>query len=395
MRGHTHTHTRLHSKPYFDLDVGLANSAHSRNTSSSSTTTSSSVFQQLSSSIPVTTSLSFTTPLKIAPTPEPTRVQLQRQRLQEQHARTPVSKARTIPAFKTSAAFFASLRTNLRLHASPPPSPLSTPPSMRGSTTSLPPPSPLSFPALSMDDHDPASDDHDDHHHPPHDPLDGVPELTSYLTTDDAERTEGLKLVADSVAQQRQLANQTLLYNPANLAVMIAILSFAGRYVWRRYHHDYYILGMTVIGLIMAGMAGARFATQGYLFAAEEINWEWVGDSDVLVTKFGEEVIAAVVIEWVSGESRQKRKKAWRGLIRAWTVRLKYRGKGVGSALLEEAVGEAKRKGAEGLEFAEDHANSRRVLPAFYNGYFDRQDRNARELLENLMQSSPGRGKRK
>ena len=51
------------------------------------------------------------------------------------------------------------------------------------------------------------------------------------------------------------------------------------------------------------------------------------------------------------------RKKAWRGEIKAWTVRMKYRRKGVGSAVLEEAVREARRKGAESLEFAYDHAS--------------------------------------
>jgi GNAT superfamily N-acetyltransferase len=38
-------------------------------------------------------------------------------------------------------------------------------------------------------------------------------------------------------------------------------------------------------------------------------------------------------------------------------VRLRYRGKGVGAALLEDAVKEARKKGAESLEFAEDHAS--------------------------------------
>ena len=33
------------------------------------------------------------------------------------------------------------------------------------------------------------------------DPLTGVPELKSYLATDEVERTDGLNLVADSVAQ--------------------------------------------------------------------------------------------------------------------------------------------------------------------------------------------------
>lgn len=188
------------------------------------------------------------------------------------------------------------------------------------------------------------------------DPLAGVPELTSYLATDEEERIEALKLVADSVAQQRQLANKALLYSPMNLAIAVGILVYMARYMDNN-HYDKFVIASSCLGLIMTFMAGTRLATKDYLSAAEEINWEWVGDSDLLITKFGDEVIGTALIEWVSGESRQKRKKAWRGFIKAWTVRRKYRNKGVGTALLEDAIKEAKKKGAEGLEFDDLHAS--------------------------------------
>lgn len=247
------------------------------------------------------------------------------------------------------------------------------------------------------------------------DPLAGVPELTSYLITDEEERIEALKLVADSVAQQRQLANKALLYSPLNLAILVGIVAQMVRYMID-HHTDYFVIGMSCLGLVMTFMAGTRWATKDYLYAAEEINWEWVGESDFLVTKFGDELIGTLVIEWVSGESRQKRKKAWRGFVKAWTVKQKYRHKGVGSALLEDAIKEAKKKGAEGLEFDDLHASefhtwmdslsrncanqnprldSKRVLPSIYNSGFDKRDRMARELLEDLKQSSPSGGKRK
>ncbi|KAI7139410.1 hypothetical protein KC352_g29910, partial [Hortaea werneckii] len=84
-----------------------------------------------------------------------------------------------------------------------------------------------------------------------------------------------------------------------------------------------------------------------------------------------------------------------RGEIKAWTVRMKYRRKGVGSAVLEEAVREARRKGAESLEFAYDHANALRVLPGLYNRAFDQRERRACDLLQDLLAVSPVRGKRK
>lgn len=224
---------------------------------------------------------------------------------------------------------------------------------MQGSATSLPPPSPLSQPADCMADVDGAQ---------PEDPLAGVPELRTYLTHDEVDRIAALKLVADSVAQMRQAANNALIIHPLNMAIAVAVLALVARYVYESMG-DVYLAGTTGAGIFMAVLAGFRYVTQDYLYDAEMINFGWLGDADVIVTKFGEEVIGTAVIEWVSGEGRQKRKKAWRGEIRAWTVRLKYRKKGVGGSLLEEAVKEAKKKGAETVEFADDHASA---CPRFF-----------------------------
>ncbi|KXT12079.1 hypothetical protein AC579_1858 [Pseudocercospora musae] len=396
---------RLHPKAHF-LDIQLANGY------SSSTTTTTTYLHPSHAH-----ATSYINPLRLAPREEFTRVQLQKQRIHEFNSKVLVDPS-AIPGFKTSAAslgafsgasasstdihlygcpkyrirvlirktpaFFGSLRTNLRLHASPPPSPISTPNSMRGSATSLPLPSPLSGPVDSV------MDAENTDVVTPEDPLAGVPELRSYLATDDFERMEALKLVADSIAQQRNAANRALIFHPLNMAVMIGVLAFVGRWLTEK-GYDWLMVGSTVLGILMAALAGCRIWSQEYILRAEDINWAWAGDADFLVTKFGDEVIGAVLIEWVSGESRTKKRKAWRGLIKAWTVKLKYRGKGVGSGLLEDAVTEAKKKGAESLEFDDDHANSKRVLPRMYNGAFDRREAKAREQLQDLMENSPSR----
>lgn len=188
------------------------------------------------------------------------------------------------------------------------------------------------------------------------DPLAGVPELITYVTNDEQDKVDAMKLVADSVAQMRQTANSSLIFHWLNLTVAIAVLSLIARYMLDR-KNDLTVVGTTCTGLVMAVLALCRYATQGYITAAEEINWDWLGSAEVIVTKFGDEVIGTVVMDWVSSESRQRRKKAWRGEIMAWTVRLRYRQKGVGAALLEEAVKDSRRKGAETIEFAEDHAS--------------------------------------
>lgn len=249
-------------------------------------------------------------------------------------------------------AFFASLRTNLRLHASPPPSPVATPPSMRSSTSTLPPPSPLSQAVdsvmgdqIEMDLPPPAEG-----------PLVGVPELRTYKTNSDEDKVAALQLTADSIVQMRGIANNALIKHPLNLVIGVAVLGLVASYIHDR-KQDNFWTGTTSAGLAMAILTAFRYMTRDYLFWAEEVNFDWLDDAEVLVTKFGDEVIGTVVLEWVSGEGRHKRKKAWRGEIRAWTVRLKYRKKGVGGALLEEAVKEARRKGAESLDFADDHAS--------------------------------------
>lgn len=215
---------------------------------------------------------------------------------------------------------------------------------MRASASSLPPPSPL---ATAEDSADVAS--------PAEDPLAGVPELTSYQATTEDDKVDALKLVADSVAQLRQKANSTLMRHPVNLAVLIGVTSIFARYL-SILGKDWIAVGMALSGALMIYFAAARLLTQPYIDRAEQLNWAWLGSADIFVTKFGEEIIGALIIEWVSGESRTKRKKAWRGEVKGWAVRMKYRGKGVGTALLEDAVREAKSKGAESVDFANDHA---------------------------------------
>lgn len=70
----------------------------------------------------------------------------------------------------------------------------------------------------------------------------------------------------------------------------------------------------------------------------------------IVVTKWGEEVIGALVIR----VSKRERK----AYVRAWTVLRRYRGKGVGKSLLEEGVKRVMGKAAvKGVEFEEEHAS--------------------------------------
>jgi ribosomal protein S18 acetylase RimI-like enzyme len=102
-----------------------------------------------------------------------------------------------------------------------------------------------------------------------------------------------------------------------------------------------------------------RWMTGGYIGLAEDIDMGWLGDDKILVVKWGEDIIGALVLGWADHDAAKKRGRRRRGkaVIRGWTVKLKYRGKGVGESLLEEAVKVAGEKGADGIVFDADHAS--------------------------------------
>ena len=115
----------------------------------------------------------------------------------------------------------------------------------------------------------------------------------------------------------------------------------------------------TIGGISMTFLIFIRWMTGGYIGMAEEINMEWLGDDRLIVVKWGEDVIGSLVLGWADNDAAKKRGRRRRGkaVVRAWTVQLKYRGKGVGEGLLEEAVKVAGERGADGIVFDADHAS--------------------------------------
>lgn len=241
---------------------------------------------------------------------------------------------------------------------------MSTPPSMRASAASLtgvPEPSPLAGDLAALTP--PQT---------PTNPLEGVPDLSTYVTEDEEEKVAALKLVADSIAQMRQTASRILIFHPLNVAIFTALLAVICNYLYKS-RSDIGIVFTTGAGITMAGLVFVRWLTGGYLFAAEEFAEkekviDLLIDADIVVTKFGEEVIGAVILNWKGvkpskassspKDSRQKdKRRKWRAEVNGWAVRIRYRGKGIGGDLLEEAVKLAKSKGADSVTFADDHAS--------------------------------------
>lgn len=189
-----------------------------------------------------------------------------------------------------------------------------------------------------------------------------LPTLTTHPATTNAEKITALRLIADSVAQQRQVASRALITHPLPLSLAFLLLALLAQYFALP------LMLTTGAGVVMALLVAVRGATGGYLVEAEKIGWKWLEDGNsgeddggrgkgkggeetiVLVTVWGEEIIGALAIRVLKREKR--------ALVRAWTVGLKYRGKGVGKALLEEGVRLAMTgRGCKAVEFEEDHAS--------------------------------------
>jgi len=149
----------------------------------------------------------------------------------------------------------------------------------------------------------------------------------------------------------------------------------------------------TGAGVTMAMLVATRILSHGYLAAAEAMTWAFLknpnGGDDLLIgTKFGEEIIGACVLRLESIEGRKKGRYArgGKGMIRAWTVKLRFRHKGIGTGLLEEAVRLTRDNLGKNtpLGFSVDHANSKTFLPPVFQGRFRKREILAVKKLEEV-----------
>lgn len=261
---------------------------------------------------------------------------------------------------------------------------------------------------------------------------DGLPILKTFSAENDDMKAEALHLVADSVAQQRNIASKSLIYHPVNLAVIVAMFAGSRQIFYNGDIWDYSKVLTTFVGCVMALLGAIRLVCGPYIFEAEKVGtWNWLqkgrsveeeddtglrvlGETDeILLTKFGGDYIGSIIFRGVqpapnraspTGNKRARRtqspSKQTKMVIRAWTVRQKYRRKEVGSALIEEALKIGKEKGwlVGGVEVAKDHANSMRVLPTMLNGPLDHYDKIAQKTLDKKLdefEASQEKGRKK
>ena len=158
----------------------------------------------------------------------------------------------------------------------------------------------------------------------------------------------------------------------------------------------------------MTHLLAIRFITSGYIDAAERLGWGFLkndaGERDVLLgARFGDEVIAAAVLRLepnphASGKRRKGGAglKGGKGVVRAWTTALRYRGRGVGSDVLFEAVRVTKEKCGRdaAVGFAKEHANSIMVMPRCSTVCFGRGSGGRRGFWAGLFRGGRRVGKR-
>lgn len=223
-----------------------------------------------------------------------------------------------------------------------------------------------------------------------------IPELVFSALTKDSDKQDALKLVTDSIAQQRQAAAFAVIIHPVTFAGLVISCTT----LWRQSNTDFGKTLLMVCGLVIAYLAAVRMFTSRYIQIAESLKWkEWITGPDgtedmVLAVHYGGELIGSLVLRLVAPESKTKKAKSGpsslkggQGLIRAWTIKLMYRNNRVGGDLLRLAVLTTRHRCGEEatVSFADDHANNARVLPNMFNRPFNKRDERAAKALENAV----------
>lgn len=314
-------------------------------------------------------------------------------------------------------AFFTFLRANLALSASAPSSPISSyapaphlEPYSHHQFPIPPSPSPLSSSTSSSSS---SSSDADAVYY---DPLDHVPPLSlePLLTYDD--KVAGLNLIADSIAQMKQRAAKSLVFHPLCLALLFTAWAGVSRWAYVPSSGDPSLALLLSCGVAMIYLTAMRYLTEGYAKLAENMRWSWLEGPEsiegdlVIGARYGGALIGALILRLeprfspvssIGGRRRNRSRsvsfRGGKGVIRAWTTRLRYRGKGIGRDLLDGAIRIVKDRCGKDAEmgFAQEHAHSTMLLPSFFNGAFRRDEVRAAKALEKALEEWESSKKKK
>ncbi|KAL7922263.1 hypothetical protein ACQKWADRAFT_292932 [Trichoderma austrokoningii] len=323
-----------------------------------------------------------------------------------------VDRVNIMQGLRTSAAFFTFLRANLALSASAPSSPILT----HAPTSHLEPYSHHQFPLPPSPSPLSSSTSDADAAYYCNDPLDDVPPLSlePLLTYDD--KVAGLNLIADSIAQMKQRAARSLVFHPLCLALLIIAWAGVFRWAYVPLSGDPSLALLLSCGIAIIYLTAIRYSTERYAKLAEDMRWSWLDGPEsiegdlVIGARYGGALIGALILRleprfspgtYISGRRRNRSRsvsfRGGKGIIRAWTTRLRYRGKGIGRGLLDGAIRIVKDRCGKDAEvgFAQEHANSTMLLPALFNGTFRRDEVRAAKALEKALEEWESTKKKK
>lgn len=225
----------------------------------------------------------------------------------------------------------------------------------------------------------------------------GLPSLTFSVVTKEVEKQDAMRLVADSIAQQRQTASFSVIVHPACFVGLVAACTAIYR---QNAHRDFGTALVMVCGLVIAYLAGVRLLTANYIRLAESLKWkEWIASPEgkedyVLAARYGDELIATTVLRLVApaGSTKKTRSssvKGGSGVIRAWTTKYRYRNKGIGGDMLRLAILTTRSKCGDDAQvtFDPDHANSARPLHDMFNRPFIKREERAKKALAHALEA--------
>ncbi|KAF3360157.1 hypothetical protein VdG1_01847 [Verticillium dahliae VDG1] len=295
------------------------------------------------------------------------------------------------------AAFLSFLRANLALD----PITIShtNTPVLQPAANYSPPPSPSSQ----------ASD-------PPLTPLDDIPDLSLEILSHPADKAQALKLVSESIVEQRQKTALSLILHPLSIAAVVAavaVVRHQTRSVYQNVGLTHSIAIITIF--LLTCLAVIHYLTLPYASLASSISPSYLHptapsplragtttaasacDEDfLLAARSGSTIIAAVVLRLEPKQSLalsaggfsvtgppsggKKRSKGGsgnagplrggKGVIRAWTT----------VRVTRERCGRDAEVG-----FALEHVHSKMVLPELFNVAARKQERRAAMALERVI----------
>jgi hypothetical protein len=235
-----------------------------------------------------------------------------------------------------------------------------------------------------------------------------VSRVTTSIATEREDLVGALKLIAESIAQQRQVAARSIIHHWLSWVVMGIV--FAGIFfVMYNDPSDCGRIILTCTGALMVELLLTRNSVAGYLDIAENTGtWKWLYGPDeseniwsaekwrnyrplkkhqfafehaydiVVIVRYQSAVIATLVLRVVrcdqpdsnsdiqSTASQRPIGQNHAAFIRALTVAYRYRYLGLGGALLRVAIMMREENNWKSIEFADRHAMSPQVLPKHF-----------------------------